>query len=224
VVKYIHYTKGESAMDFDKMIEDKKSEKQACIDKMEIVKNQYLKEIANFTHQWFKEEIIRTVKNNSIRLLSMGDGKAKELKTRLNSLQENTMQLVEKHLDDDLLWWHVSGNDNKKAFYVTGNKIMSELDEGIRLVFGELVKVFIEYEIFEREADNISWIKENGIYGLQQDREWKYRYSVTYSQEIIDCNKNYVDLIKKVQFINAELHKTENKKRRENVEEWWTSL
>ncbi|PHB04320.1 hypothetical protein COE81_23480 [Bacillus wiedmannii] len=210
-------------MNFDVQIEEKRKEKQKILDQMKIKKEIFLEELIKFTINWFEEQTILTIKSEAEKVIELGEEKAKELKGRIKELKENSPKLVEQYMVEDSLWWHT--NEDKEFYYLSDRRLMDKHLEKIRLMFGELGKILIEYGIEKARSDyDRSHISSWSYEGYTDKSKLKYSYSIDFSKELYDINNEYLDLIKKAQDVNEQIKKLEEKKKKENVEEWWKSL
>lgn len=78
-----------------KMIAEKKEEKQIILSEMEEKKVEFMTELAKFMVEWIDRQTLITIKENSSKLLAMGEEKARELKVEITELQTSSVTLVE---------------------------------------------------------------------------------------------------------------------------------
>lgn len=210
-------------MNFDLQISQKRDEKQKLLDEMKKKKNDFLKELTKFTIEWFEKETVSTIKDNSEKLFKLGNEKAKELKGRINELSERSSELVQQYMNVDKIWWHENEDDG--LYYSQNHRLLEKHENNIKLMFGELGSIFIEYGLVDAKS-NIdrnrtgSWIKRSVVKGSKV----VYDSFISYSNELRVINNDYIDLISKAQEINKQLKNLEDKKMRDNVEDWWKSL
>ncbi|MEQ6855283.1 hypothetical protein AAHH17_12455 [Lysinibacillus capsici] len=212
-------------MDFDLQISQKRDEKQKLIDEMEIKKEEFLVALKEFTSNWFEEETLSTIKGNSEKVFELGDDKARELKEKIKVLIESSSDIVRKHLDLNQIWWHK--NEDNDSYYYGRNRLLDKHDNNIKIMFGELGNIFIEYGILRAsseydiaKADFSGWIYE----GFAQNRILKYAYGISYPKKLSDVYGEYIDLIVKGQELNKQISILEENKKRENIEDWWKTL
>lgn len=210
-------------MNFDLQIEEKQKEKQKIINQMEVKKELFLEELTNFTFNWFEEQTLSTIKTNSEKVVELGEDKARELKGKIKELKEKSGELVQKHMKQDDIWWHT--NENKISYYPEKHRLLNEHEQHIKLMFGELGKILIEYGLVTADSEHNRNHSSCWSYvGYNSNRKLKYGYGLSYSSELYDINYEYTKLIKEVQAINEQIGKLEEQKKKENVEEWWQSL
>ncbi|MBO0995921.1 hypothetical protein [Bacillus sp. SD088] len=205
-------------------IQSKKEEKKDLLEKMEEKKEKFLEELSTFVKNWFEEETKWTIKDNADKVLVLGEGKAKQMKREIADLIDNRDSLISKYMTDEALWWHT--NEDNVSYLSYDYKLLDKTDEQIKKLFGELGNIFIKYEIvksfssYDRSYTSTSnWKKE----GFQSDIV-AYASSVSYSEELLEINKEYVDLISQTQKVNSQINKLEDEEKKENVKEWWESL
>ncbi|WP_203246316.1 hypothetical protein [Sporosarcina beigongshangi] len=201
-------------MDFDTMIEDKREEKKILVEKMEAKKGEILSELAVFSKKWFKTTTMYTVKESPDKLLAMGEDKARKLKEEIAALEDNVSEQVAKHADKKEFWWHEY--ETNRSYHFSNVQALPELNDPTRLILGEFGKILIKYELISHSSND--WKQES------REGEVKYGYSISFSDKLCTLSKEFVELIKVGREINSEISKTEDKKKRENIEEWWNTL
>lgn len=207
------------------MIAEKQSEKLALLKKMDEKKVEFMSELAKFMHVWIEKQTLLTVKESSATLLTIGEDKAKELKTKIADLQENSSHFVEEYMNQSLLWWHLDGANSKRHYSTSARKMLPELFDEIGFLFGELGKLFAEYGVIDyRGSINGAWIKKRDYLNKAGEERLTYAYSISFSDELTDLSREYIMLVTKTQDINKEISKLEDEKKKENIEEWWLQL
>ncbi|WP_419958986.1 hypothetical protein [Psychrobacillus sp. BM2] len=206
-------------MDFDTMIDEKKLQKQQVVKQMEEKKLEILDELVTFVKDWYDKQILKTIKEHSDIVMDLGDEKARELKDTTITLIDNTHDIVMEYVNKPNLWWHEQENNN--SYYISSNKILPELEAPIKHIFGELGSILLKYGLDGDPARHSNtWVKDysNG------NGKVKYAYGVTYSPKLCKLSNEYVDFLDLCKKINGEIASVEDKKKRENVEEWWKTL
>lgn len=211
-------------MNIDNMILEKQLQKKQQVEKMEQKKKEFLDELNEFSKNWFDQETLNTIKSNAEKLIDLGEEKAKELKNNIEIIKERTPELVKTYMEENKsIWWHT--RETKESFYSMEHRLITGIDNQIRIMFGELGRAFIESGLIRSSTQydrnyTSNWESE----GFSDAAKLKYKFSIDYSPNLHKINNEYVELIKQTQKINEELEKLEDKKKRENVEEWWKSL
>ncbi|MEW9122330.1 MAG: hypothetical protein AB2421_06405 [Thermotaleaceae bacterium] len=95
-------------MSYDQQIDMLQQQKQKIIDQMEIKKEAFLDELANFTISWFEKHTLSAIKENAEKVIELGEDKARELKGKIKELTERTPELVKQYMDEKHLWWHTN--------------------------------------------------------------------------------------------------------------------
>lgn len=208
---------------YDEMIEEKKEQKQKLLDQMEIKKESYLDELSKFTIKWFEKETLSTIKSNADKVVELGEDKARELKNETEQLKDKTPELVRQYMDEEHLWWH--SNEDKESYYSYDHRILDKHEKKIKLMFGELGSILFAYDLVEIGSEynrnySSSWTRE----GFSDNSTLRYGYGLSYSDELYTINKEYLELVEKAQKVNEQIAEIEDKKKRENVEDWWESL
>lgn len=204
-------------MNYDDMIAEQKLIKEKLMRQMEDKKIEIIEEIISFTSDWYEEQTIRTIKDHSDKVLKLGKEKASELKAKITELTSNTKEIVKKHVNIKSAWWHESEKDTE--YFLMGNKILPELETPIKYVFGELGSILKEYSL------DSSLYQHSKTWELDYaSKKMKYDYGVSYSQKLYALSKEYGNLIDSCKKVNKDIASLEDKKSRENIEEWWTSL
>lgn len=206
-------------MDFDTMIEEKKLQKEQVVKQMEGKKLEILDELVSFTKDWYDKKIISSIKDHSEKVFALGKEKASEFKEKTSTLLINTEEIVNRHVNVTNVWWHT--NEKETSYYSGGHKVLPEIEDPMKVVFGELGNILSNYGL----------IKVGGSFGTHE--EWskdygstrmKYGYGISFTSRLIELSNQYVKLIDSCQKINSEISKIEEKKKRENIEEWWKAL
>lgn len=212
-------------MNFDAEIAEKRQIKQKVLDEMEIKKEILLEELIKFTSNWFEKETLSTIKANAEKVIELGEDKARRLKGKIKELKERSPELVQKYMGEDYLWWHT--NEDKVSYYSGNHKLLSNHEKKIKSMFGELGKILIEYGLVKASSEHARDISYAGNWfseGYNDNTKLKYGYGLNYSEELYNITNEYIDLIKQAQDINDQIEKIEEKKKREDVEDWWESL
>ncbi|UPJ15592.1 hypothetical protein MYW48_23165 [Bacillus cereus] len=208
-------------MNFDEQILEKRQQKQKLVDAMEIKKEIFLEELIKFTTNWFEKETLSTIKDNPEKVIELGEEKARELKGKLKELKEKSPELVQRYMEEKHLWWHT--NEDKVTYY-SSHRLLDKHEKQIKLMFGELGNILIKYGIVNASSAHDSNYASSWSYVDYNNKEVKYGYGLTFSNELHDINNEYKTLIKQVQVINEEIKRLEEKKKRDNIEDWWVSL
>lgn len=205
------------------MIEEKREQKQKLLDQMEIKKESYLDELSKLTIEWFEKETLSTIKSNADKVVELGEDRARELKNKTKELRDKTPELVRKYMDEEHLWWH--SNEDKVSYYSYDHRILDKHEKKIRLMFGELGSILFAYDIVEVGSEYDRKYSSSWTYdGFNDKSILKYSSGLSYSQELLDVNKEYLELVERAQEVNGQIEEIEDKRKRENVEDWWESL
>lgn len=205
------------------MIEDKKKQKQEVLKQMEDKKESYLTELSKFTYDWFEKETLSTIKSNADKVVELGADRAKKLKSEIETLKDNVSNLIMKYMDEDYLWWHT--NETKTSYYSYDHRLLDIHERKIKIMFGELGNIFITYGLVKAGSKYNRHHSSGWIHDGYGDKSLvKYGYGLSYLRELLDVNKEYLGLIEKAQDINEQIEDIEDKKKRENIEDWWKSL
>ncbi|MFP3509407.1 hypothetical protein SB775_07015 [Peribacillus sp. SIMBA_075] len=201
------------------LIKEKEKQKQELITQMEVLKEKYLEQLIVFVDLWIEKESLSTIKSNPDKVIDLGESRAKELKNEILKLRAGSSELVYKNMNSQHIWWHT--NQDKALYYGNGYKLLDRIDKPIKKMLGVLggllndygiIKISTGYGAFSSSEASSNWSNEG------------YKLRITYSDELYATNKAYVSLISETQGINLEIEELENKKKRENVEDWWDSL
>ncbi|NOP79604.1 hypothetical protein HNV23_08910 [Bacillus paranthracis] len=210
-------------MNYDVEISEKKQEKQDLLDKMEFEKSRFLEELTKFTINWFEKETLSTIKASAEKVVELGEDKARELKGKIKELKEEAPDLVQRYMGEESLWWHT--NEDRVSYYSGNRRLLDKHQDKIRLMLGELGSILKEYGLIEVGSEfNRNYTSSWSYEGYAGKSKIKYGYGFDFSRELYDINAGYLDLIKQAQDVNEQINKLEDKKKQENVEEWWQSL
>lgn len=204
------------------MIKDKLQKKQQLLEQMETEKKTFLNELEKFTLDWIEKETLSTIKSNADKVVELGEVKARELKDEIEKLKENVPDLIIKYMNEDYLWWHT--NENKTSYYSYDHRLLDDHEKKIKLMFGELGNILIAYGLVEASSEYNRSYSSSWSYNGYNKSELKYGYGLSYSEKLYTINKEYLELVKQAQDINEQMEEIEDKKKRENVEDWWKSL
>ncbi|GEM_PF-5201866 len=207
-------------MDFEQQIAQRVAMKTELIGDMVLKKNNFLKELTKFTAEWFEITTLSAVKSDGGKFFELGDEKAKELKKEIEKLKDKSSELVSVYMNKKELWWHEKENDG--LYYEQKNRLLDEQEEPIRIMFGELGKILIVYGIVKDPSGSNN--SSGWSYDYFNQSKLKYANHIKFSDELIHISNQYIRLIGKVAPINAQIRSIEEKRKRENLEDWWQSL
>ncbi|PGA51086.1 hypothetical protein COL86_27875 [Bacillus toyonensis] len=208
-------------MNYDVEIKGKEEQKQKLLDEMEMKKEQFLQELIVFTSTWFENETVLTIKNNPEKVLQLGEDRARELKGKLKGIQEKSSELVREYLGVEELWWHT--NQDTLSYHAAPN-LRKKHEEQIRLMFGDFGKIFIEYGIENAAIEHDRNYSSSWVYADYNKKTVKYRFGLTFPKELIDISNEYNVLVNKTKSINSDIRELNEKKKEDNIEEFWKSL
>ncbi|PHB06792.1 hypothetical protein COE84_28370 [Bacillus wiedmannii] len=208
-------------MNFDEQIAEKKQQKQQLVDAMEIKKELFLEELIKYTIDWFEKTTLSIIKDNPEKVIGLGEVKARELKGNLKGLKEKSPELVQQYLGDKDFWWHT--NEDSESHY-NSHRLMNKHEEQIKLMFGELGNILIQYEIESVSSGHGTNYSSQWNFVDYNRKKVKYGYGLAFPSELIGITNGYRELIMETQDINREVEELEENKKKDNVEEWWASL
>ncbi|MED0945393.1 hypothetical protein [Bacillus mycoides] len=210
-------------MNYGVQIEEKQNEKQKILNEMNIKKELFLEELIAFTPKWFENETLTSIKAHPDEVIKLGEEKARELKSKIKELQDRSAELVNQYISKEDLWWHT--NEDEETYYATHYKLMENHDEEIRIMFGELGNILIEYGIETAKSEYEKVYTNRWCYkGYSHDTEIRYRYNIDFSDKLYEISDEYKNLIRKSQEINKQIESLKTNQQKENIAEWWTSL
>lgn len=210
-------------LNYDLQITEKKNKKQELLDEMERKKGNFLEELMKFTIDWFEKTTLSTIKANAEKVVELGEDKARELKCKIKELKERNSELVYEYMEDEQIWWHT--NEDNVSYNPKNYSLHRELEKKIKFMLGELGSILIEYGLVKADSEYSRNYSSGWTYdGYSQNKKLIYGYGLSYSDKLYEINSEYLMLIGKVQEINKQIENLEEKKKRENVEEWWESL
>lgn len=188
---------------------------------MEIKKEIFLEKVIEFTTRWFEEETLSTIKNNPEKIIGLGKDKARELKGKLKELKERSSKLVQQYMEKEYLWWHT--NEDRESYYKS-HRLIDKHEKQIKLMFGELGKILIQYGIVNAGSEFDRKHSSSWIYVDHNFKTVQYGYGLVFPEELFGITNEYRELIMEAQDINQDIQELEEKKKEDNVEEWWASL
>uniref|UniRef100_UPI00301A6741 hypothetical protein n=1 Tax=Oceanobacillus massiliensis TaxID=1465765 RepID=UPI00301A6741 len=154
-------------VNYDEQISAKENEKVKLIEKMELIKDEYLKEIEKFSRDWIQTTTKREVTGNPDLALDIGKEKLGELKRKVESLIEKLPTLVNQYLNKNELWWHKK--EDKAWYSQLENRILSKIEREVQFMYGELGIILSEYGFVRVEPKGFKdygiWAEKNG-YGM----------------------------------------------------------
>ncbi|MCU5273305.1 hypothetical protein OCA15_11700 [Bacillus cereus] len=208
-------------MNFDEQIVEKKQQKQKLLDAMEIKKEIFLEELIKFTSSWFEKETLSTIKDNPEKVIALGEHKARELKVNLKEVKEKSPELVQRYMEEKHLWWHT--NEDRESYYKS-HRLMAKHEKQIKLMFGELGNILIQYGIVKAGSEYDRKHSSSWIYIDRNFKKVQYGYGLSFPEELSGITNEYRELIMKAQDINQDIEELEEKKKRHSIEDWWASL
>lgn len=208
-------------MNYDVEITEKRGQKQKLLDEMESKKEMFLEELTKFTINWFEKETLSTIKDNPEKVIALGEDKARELKVNLKGFKEKSPELVQRYLEEKHLWWHT--NEDRESYY-NSHRLMDKHEKQIKLMFGELGNILIQYGIVNAGSEYDRKHSSSWIYVDHNFKTVQYGYGLSFPEELSGITNEYRKLIMEAQDINQDIEELEEKKKRHNIEDWWASL
>ncbi|PEZ94181.1 hypothetical protein CN374_00070 [Bacillus cereus] len=202
-------------------IEEQKKEKQRILNEIKVKKELLLEELINFTNNWFEEHTLFAITANADKVVALGEQQARELKGKINELQKNSSELVQKYVSGLNSSRHT--NEDEDIYYTSTGDLRDKYEKAIKSMFGELGVILIQYGLVTDDGECEGIWKEKTRDGIRR-RKIIYNDSIIYSDELYKIYSEYEKLISQAQTVNEKIEDLKEKKKRENIEEWWKSL
>lgn len=197
-----------------------KSKKERMLKSLSEKRIALTKELGLYTQTWYGNKILQILNEDPNKILGLGEEKAKELKIKVNKLQNNAVAIVDEYLSDDSFWWEHKQDDKTYNDYQLPEKINNQF----KYVLGKLGEVLSEYQLIRVTSESST----SGMWVYDKNKKIKYAYNALYTsvetENLDNAINEYVSTITDCQKINQEIKNIEKELKKENIVGWWNEL
>ncbi|WP_419884987.1 hypothetical protein [Paenibacillus sp. B-A-8] len=207
---------------FDNEIQTKEIEAAAIKEEMAIIQQEFKTELTVFFSDLFRKKSKELVITNPDKAVELGEDKLKKLKTDVENLITNASEIVDRHFENENLWWHMKENNTTYKHY-NDHRLPDFLDNPLRFSYGELGKIFEDHSVIKIPLDHEKTSSyESGFSKLSG--KVKYAYGFDVSKTVIEIYKKYSSLHEKALGLRKEIEKIGLEKKKSQIGDIWDSL
>ena len=126
--------------EIDGLIETKQAELSHIRSRMEELRDEFTRETAVFTREWYRETSKAYVSKYPEVTLSLSEEKITAMKAQVNVLVKNAEKIVQSEFDNPRLWWHIEPHlhESIERYLQVADKYPEVLDRALRRALGHL--------------------------------------------------------------------------------------
>jgi hypothetical protein len=215
--------------DIDVLIARKEAELSPFRQRMEHLKNEFIREIIRFAGEWYKTTTKDYVTKYPEVIMCLKEEQIAQMKAKVSDLTRSTEKIVKDELDDAELWWRQRPrlNDSADQYLQVDDKYPIILDRAVRHVLGHLGSILEEYKF------NVSAAGNTGSYGeFWFDRpkgaasitKPYYPHLLKWSEKMQDIIQNYNAEYTRAMAVFRELQKLKEDKKKGQALSRWDSI
>ncbi len=194
------------------------------INKMEEVRIRFKRAAVPYVKEWMGHTARNEIKENAELAEKIGEKRLKELKSEVNALIESAVSIVDVHLDNNSIWWHL--NDQQDRSYYENNRIPDDIEKAIKYIFGQLGVVlskdgFINVSSAIGQHKYKAWIESGNKY---LDEKPIFPYAIVIPQDMKTIFIEYQTLIKSAQEKIKTIEALKKEQKQTKVAALWDSL
>jgi len=215
---------------YDDQIKSKNEELNIIIDKMDNIKQEYIKETEKWLKQWYQEKVNILVKRKSEITLDLEKDQLKEMKSSVNELINKTPQIIYKYLEEDNLWWHTADEDQKSSneWMAYSSKEFKSIDNELHKAAGELAYILEKYGYLntkpESNFDSDYWRKRDS-YGYDMlEKTPYYPTRLEKSEQMKKLTEKYYIELQNAEKKMRDIRSIEKEKDQKSASELWDSI
>jgi len=192
-------------------------------------KEKFIEITGSFCTHWIVDYARREAIHDRPEITEMLGAKLKDFKNEVQILAKRAPELIKKEFAKKEYWKHYETSDqiskdqqsdyfnnNYYKYKFTGNRQPEILDNGIRMVIGQLGIILEKYNYSNPEKNSLDrWEKEGIPY---------YRYGFDWSQKMKEVSEIYAEKLKKFQELNHKLKGTIKEEKQFKAQKNWDSL
>ncbi|MCP1184981.1 hypothetical protein [Paenibacillus sp. 1781tsa1] len=209
---------------YDEEIARKQTEVEAKKDEMAHIHTVFMQRLALFFNKLYAEKAKKLVTDNAEKSYEVGEDNLKLLKQDVQLLIERSHELISEHLDKEELWWHQ--RENSKTYrHINEHRIPDFLEEQLRLVYGELGKVFEKHKIItiREHSDTRTHTGVMSDFG-RKNGKIRYAYSFDLSEDVLQALNIYSEEHRKATVIISQIEELKREKAVTQIGDVWDSL
>lgn len=184
---------------------------------MESVRRAFASAVEVFVNQWYEDEVKRVVVANPDKVKALGSEKLSKMKIELNEIKGKTAEVVDKHLSERSLWFHLD-DSNFKSDYFCGYDTHSGsgqkgLDHAIRRILGSSLGTLLNRHTLVDFGSNSCW-ENNGA-------SVRYKYGITWSHNMDKTTSEYEAHCRELMKLKQDVKKLKQDKAAAEASDLW---
>lgn len=214
--------------DIDILIEEKEASLMPLRQRMEQLKQEFLKETTSFTADWYKKTAKQYITKYPEITLHMSEVQIAKMKAEINNLVKDTGKNVRDVLDREVFWWHQKPrlNESIEQYMQLADRYPETLDRGVRQALGFLGVILEEFHFHVIANGNAGSYQEFWFaqaVGSQQVVPC-YPHLLKWTEPMQDTIRDYDAVYVKAMAIFSEIQLLKEEKRRQDALSRWDSI
>lgn len=208
---------------FDERIANEKEELSKVKSQMEVVKQKFITEAAEFTKKWYSKEAREIITNNPDKSAKLSDDELKDLKNEVLALIEQTDELVREKFDRDEFWWHIKENPHTYPTYQS--RIPDFLQDVLKTLLGKIATIFAKKELIKIDTEySGERYDANASNFVFKGKDVRYRYGLSNIGNLEGIMQEYGKLHEKAKAHLNQIEKLKLDQKRENIGDIWDTI
>jgi len=186
---------------------------------MEEIRQQFLKQSAEFIAKWYQDIVAEKVTENSENTKKLGKEKLGEMKANLKDLTSKADTIANEFLSDSRHWWHLSPSDQGGHFpyeYGGNDNYHERIEKSLRYALG---KVGPMLETYGYKVDS-HWYEYTNYNPIKKVPH--YPFHLEWSNEMKATLKNYSKMYTQAYQTYSEIKNLKKKKEEKEATDLWT--
>ncbi|PYE51514.1 hypothetical protein HUB98_05815 [Paenibacillus barcinonensis] len=208
---------------FNEEIQTKNAEVEGLKVELKKIQGIFKEKLISFFRDLYNTESKKLVIEHAEKAAELGEEKLRLLKKDVQTLVSNVSDVVEKHIEKEVLWWHLKENSHTYTHY-SEHRIPEFLDEECRYIYGELGTIFANHKMIT--VHDSEYGAARGIDNNFNRKGGKVRFSYGFelSKDIKEELNHYSEVHKKAISLRKEIEKIKQEQMKERIGDVWDSL
>lgn len=209
---------------YDEEIARKQTELETKKELMGHIHTVFKQRLALYFNKLYAEKAKKLVTDNAEKSYEVGADNLKLLKHDVQLLIERSHELINEHLDKEELWWHQKEN-SKTYRHINDHRIPDFLEEQLRLVYGELGKVFEKHKIITIREHSDTLTNTGGMSDFgRKNGKVRYSYSFDLNEDVLQALNHYSEEHRKATALISQIEDLKKEKSVTQIGDVWDSL
>lgn len=210
------------------LIEQKEALLAPLCQRMEEIKNRFINQTISFTSDWYKKTVNQYVTKYPEVTLNMKEEQIAKMKNQVNTLVNNTENIVRKELDNPALWWHLKPHlhDSINQYLQVADKYPEIINQAVRHILGQLGTILEEHKFHVTASGNTGSYQEFWFeqpIGSPQTVPC-YPHLLEWSKEMQSTLKEYNALFTQAMEQYREIQRLKDEKKKQQAMTRWNSI